>query len=94
MTELERVDAILRNCHSDPRWFKYLAPVDEIGDIARKALEENAELKKDFTVSEDLRMVRERQLKHVMDQRDRLQRRLDDAVGIMFDMSLEDKQNG
>jgi len=55
----------------------------EIADIARKALEERDELKKDFTVSEDLRMVRERQLKHVMDQRDRLQRRLDAATEIL-----------
>ena len=86
MTELKRVEEL--RAFYDLRGASFCGQqarghVLELCDIARKALEERDELKKDFTVSEDLRMVRERQLKHVMDQRDRLRRRLDAATEIL-----------
>ena len=85
MTELERVEKIQEHYRSKSYMYgtRIEGHVTELAAIARKALEERDELKKDFTVSEDLRMVRERQLKHVMDQRDRLQRRLDAATEIL-----------
>ena len=82
MTELEQVEELRNSAGFDD--YNQVRGVDiedfeNLCDIARKALEERDELKKDFTVSEDLRMIRERQLKRVMNQRDRLQRRLDAA---------------
>ena len=89
MTELEQVEKLRNSAGFDD--YNQVRGVDiedfeNLCDIARKALEERDELKKDFTVSEDLRMIRERQLKRVMNQRDRLQRRLDVATKIVHEL--------
>ena len=89
MTELEQVEELHAFYTLRGKSFcgeQAAGHVLELCDIARKALEERDELKKDFTVSEDLRMVRERQLKRVMNQRDRLQRRLDVATKIVHEL--------
>jgi len=86
MTELERVEELHAFYTLRGKSFcgeQAAGHVLELYDIARAALEERDELKKDLTVSEDLRWVHERQLKRVMNQRDRLQRRLDAAEGLI-----------
>ena len=97
MTELKRVEEL--RAFYDLRGASFCGQqarghVLELCDIARKALEERDGLEQ--LAQERARNVTQLQdLRHELSEKCvRLQRRLDDAVGIMFDMSLEDKQNG
>ena len=80
----DRIAALeFENAELKLRLKEYADTTAEHHKSEKAAWAENAELKKDFTVSEDVRMVRERQLKRVMNQRDRLQRRLEEATEIL-----------